>query len=251
MDYWADTMQDDCYLIADNGWVKGAQPREILQIRNKDNKLVWPEAHDYAKGKRRFKSDLLPASILVAKYFADKRQAIESIDNELATLDQQLEEMREEHGGEEGLLSEVIEGEGNKQKITEKAVKARLKEIGKDPEEADERNVLEAYAGLLAKQKNAKARRKAAQEDLDARIDAQYPKLTEGEIKELVVEAKWMAVLTASVQGELDRVSQTLTGRVRELAERYERPLPQLEGETAALTSRVEAHLKKMGASWK
>ncbi len=33
MDYWADVMQDDCYLIAADGWVVGAQPREILQVR--------------------------------------------------------------------------------------------------------------------------------------------------------------------------------------------------------------------------
>jgi type I restriction enzyme M protein len=32
----------------------------------------------------------------------------------------------------------VIEGEGDKQKITAKAVKARLKEIGKDPDYNDE-----------------------------------------------------------------------------------------------------------------
>jgi len=30
MDYWAETMQDDAYLIAADGWVKGAQPREIV-----------------------------------------------------------------------------------------------------------------------------------------------------------------------------------------------------------------------------
>ena len=61
MDYWAETMQDDCYLIAADGWKAGAQPREIRQVKNKDNKLVWPETHDYKKGKRRFKSDLVPA----------------------------------------------------------------------------------------------------------------------------------------------------------------------------------------------
>jgi type I restriction enzyme M protein len=59
-------MQDDCYLIADDGWKAGAQPREILKVKNKDGKLVWPEAHDYDKGKRRFKSDLVPATILIA-----------------------------------------------------------------------------------------------------------------------------------------------------------------------------------------
>ena len=70
MDYWAETMQDDCYLIAADGWVKGAQPREIVQVKNKDNKLVGPEPHDYLKGKRRFKSDLVPAPVMVARYFA-------------------------------------------------------------------------------------------------------------------------------------------------------------------------------------
>jgi len=251
MDYWAETMQDDAYLIAADGWVKGAHPREIVQVKNKENKLTWPEPHDYLKGKRRFKSDMVPAPILVARYFVAERDAIEALDNLLATLEQQLDEMREENSGEEGLLAEVIEGEGDKQKIVAKAVKARLKEIGKDPLYADERAALDAYVDLLDQQTEAKARRKAAQEDLDKKIDAKYPKLTEAEIKTLVVEDKWMAQLSAVVQGELDRVSQTLTGRIRELAERYATPLPQITDDVATFTARVEGHLKQMGASWK
>ena len=30
MDYWAETLQDDCCLIADAGWKVGAKPREIV-----------------------------------------------------------------------------------------------------------------------------------------------------------------------------------------------------------------------------
>jgi type I restriction enzyme M protein len=69
MDYWAETMQDDCYLIANAGWKAGAQPREIRQVKNKEDKLVWPEPNDFKKGKRRFKSDLVPAAILIARYW--------------------------------------------------------------------------------------------------------------------------------------------------------------------------------------
>src|SRR6202171_320671 len=224
MDYWTETMQDDAYLVAADGWLKDAQPREIFQVKNKDNKLTWPEPHDYLKGKRRFKSDLVPAPILVARYFIAERDAIEALDNQLATLEQKLDEMREENSDEEGLLAEVIEGEGDKQKIVAKVVKGRLKQIGKDLLYADERAALEAYADLLEQQTEAKAKRKAAQEDLDKKIDAKYPKLTEAEIKTLVVDDKWMARLGVAVQGELDRVSQTLTGRIRELAERYATP---------------------------
>ena len=74
---------------------------------------------------------------------------------------------------------------------------------------------------------------------------------SEADVKSLVVDDKWMARLAASVQGELDRVSQTLTGRIRELAERYATPLPMLTNEVVALAAKVEGHLAKMGASWK
>jgi len=94
-------------------------------------------------------------------------------------------------------------------------VKARLKEIGDDPDYADERKALEDYAALFDKQADAKAHLKAAQEDLDAKLDAKYPTLTEDEIKTLVVDNKWLATLAAAVQSELDRVSQTLNVSTR------------------------------------
>jgi type I restriction enzyme M protein len=251
MDYWAETMQDDCYLIAAAGWKAGAQPREIRQVKNKEGKLVWPEKEDFKKGKRRFKSDLVPSALLIARYFAAERDAIAAIEAELAGIEQQLDEKREEQSGEEGLLAEVVEGEGEKQKVNAKTVKTRLKEIGRDPDYVEERQALEDYSAFLDQQTDAKARLKAAQEDLEAKLDAKYPTLTEDEIKTLVVDDKWLATIAAAVQGELDRVSQTLTGRIRQLAERYATPLPQLTGEVATLAARVDGHLKKMGAVWK
>jgi type I restriction enzyme M protein len=249
MDYWADTMQDDCYLISAVGWREGALPREIRQVKNKDGKLVWSEAHDYKKGKRRFKSDLIPAELLIARFFSAERDAIAALEGELAALEQQLDEMREEHSGEDGLLAEVIEGEGEKQKITAKALKARLKEIGRDPDYAEERQALKAYAALLDQLDGVKKRLKATQDELEAKLDAKYPKLAEAEIKTLVVDDKWLATLAAAVQGELDRVSQTLTGRIRQLAERYATPLPQLVDDVEALATRVDGHLRRMGVA--
>ena len=247
MDYWVESMQDDAYLIAADGWVKGAQPREIVRVKGKNNKLTWPEPHDYLTGKRRFKSDLVPAPILVALYFVSERSALEALDDRLAALEQQLHEMREENDGEDGLLAEVIEGRGDKQKITAKAVKARLKEIGNDPLYTDERAVLQRYGDLLKQQSGTKAKRKAAQEDLDQKIDAKYPRLSEAEIKTLVVDDKWMAVLSDSVHSEIDRVSQTLADRICQLAQRYATSLPKLTDKVEGLAARVEEHLKKMG----
>jgi type I restriction enzyme M protein len=107
------------------------------------------------------------------------------------------------------------------------------------------------YLELTDQQSSLKAEIKVADEALDTLAYEKYPTLTETEIKTLVVDDKWMARLSAAVQGELDRVSQTLTGRISELVERYATPLPQLTDEVAMLAARVEEHLKRMGASWK
>jgi type I restriction enzyme M protein len=251
MDYWFETMQDDCYLIADGGWIEGAKPREIVQRKNKDGKLFWPEKEDFQQAKRRFKSDLIPAALLIARYFQAEQQRITTSEAELANIERQLEETRDEQSGDDGLLTEVIEGEGDKAKITAKSIKIQLKKIGSDPDYADERQAIEAYATLLNQQSEAKARHKVAESDLEAKLGAKYPALTETEIKTLVIDDKWLTTLATAVQGELNRVSQTLTSRIRQLAERYATPLPQLVNEVATLAARVDKHLKKMGAVWK
>jgi type I restriction enzyme M protein len=250
MDYWTETMQDDCYLISADGWKAGAKVREILKVKDKNNKLCWAEKHDYSQGKRRFKSDLIPVKILIDRYFVAERSAIDGIETWLASVEQSMSEMLEEHGGEDGSLSEVIEGEGDKQKVTAKAIKGRQREIGQDPDYEDELKVLAEYDALIDQQSTLKAKLKKAEEGLEDKIHAKYAQLSEEEIKNLVVDDKWLAILAVAVQGELDRVSQTLTGRIRDLSERYAIPLPQLTDEVATLASRVEEHLKKMGAVW-
>jgi type I restriction enzyme M protein len=254
MNCWKETMQDDCYIVSADGWKAGAKVREIFKKKTKGNdnkeKLVWTEAHDYLKGKRRFKCDLIPGTVLIARYFVRDQEAVESIEGELVAIEQQLDEQKEEQGGGGGLLEEAFERDGDTIKFTAKGLKARVKEIGNDREFADERKALEDYATLLEKRTDAKSRLKATQEDLDAKLDAKYPTLTEDEIKLLVVDDKWLATIAAAVQGELDRVSQTLTGRIRQLAERYATTLPQLTDEVAALADRVDGRLKKMGAVW-
>ncbi len=46
------------------------------------------------------------------------------------------------------------------------------------------------------------------------------------------------------------KIVSLFTGRIKELAERYATPLPQLSNEVDTLTSKVDAHLKKMGFAW-
>ncbi len=227
MDYWAQTLQDDCYLIATEGW-----KAETYRIIETDK-----------KGKEKDKGwvcDLIPKPLMVARYYAKKQAAIDQLSAELESISAKLAELEEEHGGEDGAFSEL-------DKVNKANVAARLKEIKGDKDAKDEAAVLNGWLKLSTDEADLKKRLKDAEAGLDAQSYAHYPKLTEAEIKELVVDDKWLAALDRDIHGEMDRISQALTQRVKELAERYETPLPILTREVASLSAKVEAHLNKMG----
>jgi type I restriction enzyme M protein len=235
MDYWAGTMQDDAYLIAADGWV--ANTSRIIETDK--------------KGKQKDKGwscELIPKPFIVARYFAQEQAALDAAITECEAAAAALAELEEEHGGEEGFFSAL-------DKLARAEVNARLKElkglIGKDQDAKDEAAVLKRWLELSESETALKRAVKERETALDQLAYEKYPTLSEAEIKSLVVDDKWMAQLSAAVQGELERVSQTLTSRIRELAERYATPLPQLTEEVATLAARVEEHLAKMGASWK
>ena len=240
MDYWAGSMQDDCYLIAGDGWKDAAQPRLIIEDKTKKTKT----RPDLIVGRKKYQAELIPPALVIARYYAKDQAAIEALEAGIATVQQQIEEIAEEHGGEGGLLEDA---KNDKDKLTKASVTARLKDIKSDKDAADERKVLKEYLQLSEEESDTSAKLKAAQESLMEKVFAKYGQLTVDDIKTLVVEDKWLSTLASAVQGELDRVSQTLTGRIRLLAERYATPLPQLTDEVEQLAARVDKHLKKMG----
>lgn len=230
MDYWNETMQDDCYFIAADAWV-ARTPRMVVTDKN---------------GKQKDKGwacDLIPKQLVVARYFGSEQAALDAQQAKVDAATAGLAELEEEHGGEEGFL-------GSFGKIAKAEINARLKEIKGDKEAKDEAIVLTRWLELSESEATLKRDVKEQDAVLDNLAYTKYPKLTEAEIKSLVTNDKWTARLSAAVQGELDRVSQTLTSRIRDLAERYATPLPQLTGEVATHAARVEGHLKRMGASW-
>jgi type I restriction enzyme M protein len=230
MDYWAEAMQDDAYLIALDGWV--AKPQRVVETDK--------------KGKQKDKGwacDLLPKPYVVARYFAAEQAALEAQQAALDAVSSQLAELEEEHTGDEGAFASL-------DKVNAASVKERIKEVAADPEAADELKVLKQWLKLSADE----AALKKAVKELDAQLDRQafeqYARLSLVEIQVLTIHDKWLARLGQDLQAELDRVSQTLTRRIRELAERYAAPLPQLASEVEALSARVEEHLKRMGVVW-
>jgi type I restriction enzyme M protein len=235
MDYWAETMQDDCYLIAADGWQ--ATPTRLIETDKKGKQKD-----------RGWSCDLVPKNLVVAHYFAAEQAAIDALAAELESLSAQLSEIEEEHGGEDGMLAEL-------EKVNKAHVSARLRELQglfaqPDQETQQERTLLQQCLDLFNRESELKKQLKDAEAALDAKAYAHYAKLSKQDIQTLVIDEKWLATLEAAIHGEMDRISQNLAKRIKELAERYEQSLPALQAQVAELENKLYAHLERMGFAW-
>jgi len=215
MDYWTSTMQDDVYMIVNDGWV--------------GNK------------------DLLPPELVINRYFKAEQDTIDLLEDEKDSLASQKEEMEEEHSGEDGRLEELKNDNG---RISKSDVVKRIKVIKGDKDFVDELEILNSYLSLIEQEFDVTRKIKEKQKILMENVTRKYSLLSEEETKLLVVDNKWMAILRKEIVGEVEKISQNLTGRVRELADRYAITLPTLADEEKALNIRVELNLKKMGFTW-
>lgn len=246
MSYWNETMQDDCYLVSADGW-KAETYR--ITVENKQKKKV-------DKG---WTCDLVPKELVIDRYFQTEKQALIDLESKKETLAAELAELEEEHSSEEGYFTEL-------EKVNKANVTARLKELkteqktlfpmaaeeekGYGEEALSEKDVLQKYLDLTGKLSETTKQIKEAELSIDEKLYAKYPTLSEENIKTLVVNDKWMQTIEAAVKGEIDHISQHLSNRIKELAERYEMPLPAIDLEVKTLESKVNAHLSKMGFVW-
>ncbi len=235
MDYWAETMQDDAYSIAEDGWK--AQTYRVLETKKgKDGKPGKTVDKGWA-------CDLVPKALLVQHHFAAEQAEIDALTGELDSTEAELIELQEEHSEDDAAFSGF-------DKVNDKEVKARIREIGDDPDAADELAVLKRWLALSEQIGALKKRIKALDKALDNKAYARYPSLTVDEVRTLVVDHKWLVTLDAAVHGELDRVGQALTSRIKVLAERYGQTLPQLTQRVKEMETLVAKHLEKMGFTW-
>ncbi len=259
MNYWTETMQDDAYMIASDGW-----KAEVYRVVIENKKTGTKRDKGWA-------CDLVPAWLVVNEYLATEKAALDALEAQRESLMAELAELEEEHSGEEGFFAGF-------EKLNKAAVQKRLKELktpakvvalkkptalsmaaeddnfmgtsddgGTENPELTEEEVLEKYLSVSEKITELGADIKRAADELDKQTLAIYPKLTEDDIKHLVVDCKWMAAIESAIGGELDRISQRLTQRIKELGDRYDATLPMLNEELKGLEAKVAGHLAKMG----
>ena len=223
-------MQDDVYAISADGW--RAEPYRVLETDK--------------KGKTKDKGwacDLVPKELLVRRFIADDLEMIEGLRADLEESSSRLAELEEENGREEGYYAEL-------EKLNKAFVSARIKEIHRDPEAADELTALREWLLISDDELKTKRALKAAEADLDDQSYGRYDSLTDAEVRELVVQGKWLASLEQAVAAEVERVSQALTSRLKQLGERYGEALPAISQRVEELEARVAGHLERMGFAW-
>ncbi|MDQ0689588.1 type I restriction-modification system subunit M [Arthrobacter sp. W4I7] len=243
MTYWHSTMHDDVFLIMNEGWRAAANPRKTIE--DKDRKIT--ETPDLVLGSGRssikYKMDLIPPALIISRYFASEQtQTVElTAKADLCTI--QIEEYTEEHAVEDGLLADAMD-EG---KITKALVAARLRDVRRGDANDDEVQALNYLLELFNAEASAKKLAKDGQAKLDAAALAQYGHLTEQDVRSLVLEDKWHASITAGITSEIAKLAHNLVARIRELGERYDETVADLESELEEYSAKVAVHLTEMG----
>lgn len=239
-DYWQEVMQDDIYIIASEGWDVGNQ----VFRRTKENKN---KKQTEIKGLAGLEGRLIPVSLLIATYFADIWQQLEAARSAQEEAKAAMDEIQQEHTGEEGLLVDLVNDAGN---LTAGAVMVRLKELKKQPnldeDEQKELEVLEKYAKLLENESQAKKIIKEKETELEKKVLEKYPTLTVEQIQELVIEKKWFAALAEKINDLVESVAYQVISRIKELSERYAQTLAEIETQVQELEQKVSGHLKKI-----
>ncbi|MDX1353414.1 MAG: N-6 DNA methylase, partial [Thiomicrorhabdus sp.] len=358
MDYWADIMQDDVYVLVQDDWKAGNRLKLLLPVKDDKGKNVYKEPHDFILNKSRYKGELIPTPLVIAKYFSAEQDHIDSLKVSLEGVQSEMQQLLEEHGSEDMALELLTDGDkkpnkavitncvfeweetvvtilnrplansisakrselanseqslsefendpehkavfspllNNKGKLTKTNVNKRIKAIGEldtanelvtlnsyinlsndvaavkkelksleaqkaefiakalelygDDENVESLKVAYQYQSLAEKETQLNSEIKDAENTLYQLLIDKYPTIPLTEVKELIVDDKWLATLQANIIAEIERVTQKMANRVKQLEERYSTPLPTLSKSVDELSDKVVGHLKAMGLEW-
>ena len=243
LSYWHETVHDDVFLIMHEGWVGAAKPRATIE--DKDRKLSETPDITIGSGKTasKFKTDLIPPALIVARYFAKEQREIDALNSEAEEAGRIVEEYTDEHAVEDGLLADAMDDA----KITKVLATARLKEARREGSDPAEVGALQKVIGLFNAESVAKKTAKDAQAALALATLKKYGDLDDEDVRVLVIDAKWKATVTKRVTDELTSLVLDLVGRIQLLGQRYAETVGMLEAEIDDLGTRVAAHLAEMG----
>lgn len=227
MEYYDETLRDDLFIIRADGWK--AEPYQVIEENKKGQKKE--------KG---WTCDLLPPEVLRRTRFKDEAAEVDALAAQIDELSAAIDEIKDEQETDGGYFDKW-------DKVNKQNVNKRLKAIkGGD---AREIAILQDFVQKLDALSAAKKAHKTRAAELDDALKAAYTGLKAKEICSLVVEDKWVFALRQMILAEVELLAHAFSSRVKELLERYQTTLPELQCRVDALQAKVYAHLKDMGFS--
>lgn len=127
LNYWNAKLQDDVYAIKAGGYAVAREiDYEYAKKKQKDESGETVEVDDTSKVKS-FEGALIPKEIMEKVFFAEELAELTTLMEQSAALEAELDEMREEESGDEGLLKEALNEKGDS--IPRANLNKRIKEL--------------------------------------------------------------------------------------------------------------------------
>ncbi len=231
MNYWAETMQDDVYMIMADGWKLNLRPK---QKEDKKEKKMVPVV---VKTWNDLESDLLPVEYIVNRFCKSELEACDELSASIAFMENEVTSLVEEN-------DDVFDTKNfEKEKINLASVKKRAKVT-----KGEEQEHLMEWIELQNSIKAEKAKLKEANDKLLSRVKEEYELLAQNEMKvKNLVKEKWVNAISTRIESELSRSIEQLKSQLSAISDRYDQTLPSIDKEVEDYESRVNAHLAQMG----
>lgn len=235
LNYWADVMQDDCYMIANDGWTYPEVKVSKSGKGDKKKAIMYDE----------IVCDLVPVSIVLAEYFIAETNEIAELSSSVESLQQELSDLVESNTDVFRFNDDDEDDKPANVKIAD--VKKAIKNAKTDATSKEDLEILKLWESTYTKKEGYVSQWKQKRTELTEAVVAKYAALTEDEIKTLVVERKWLASVVGGCEALMQNVTHQIASDVTTLTERYEVTLGATESKVNDLEQEVLRSLKEMG----
>ncbi|MFB1309260.1 type I restriction-modification system subunit M [Helicobacter pylori] len=234
-DYYNEVLQDDWFLLSFNGFISAKELRKLNPLKDKNKKANYLEEPDFVIQKTYYKSDLIPKNLIKQRFFEKEAKELEELENAFNEKEALLYEFIEEHSNEEGLFYEL--------KINESVLKKELK----NATDLEDKQILKTALELLEAKNKALTMKNKAYEELELKAFHQYKNLEINEIKDLIIQDKWLNSLKNALENKILKRINAFTSALNEIIQTYSNSLLELDKEVKESESKVLEHLKDLG----
>ncbi|GAA7257161.1 type I restriction-modification system subunit M [Helicobacter pylori] len=234
-DYYNEALQDDWFLLSFNGFISATELRKLNPLKDKNKKANYLEEPDFVIQKTYYKSDLIPKHLIKQRFFEKETKELEELENALNEKEANFEEFIEEHSNEEGLFDGL--------KINESVLKKELK----NATDLEDKQILKTALELLEAKNKALKMKNKAYEELELKAFRQYKNLEINEIKDLIIQDKWLNSLKNALENKIQKRINAFISALNEIIQTYSNGLLELDKEVKESESKVLEHLKDLG----